>query len=190
MVMPWLVFSLLLHGALLAWVRAQPAPLPIEMAPSRSPLQLTLSRPEASPPAVARPREPSVPEVPVEPAVVAYPPAAQPPVAAQPVQQPLEDQPLSPGLRLDLSFPDLSRPDPGRSTENGATVMNPELLGILRSAPRRSGVEARSEREASGEFQAGAWVEYVRHGDACFRVQRANVLASFDYDVWYRVACP
>ncbi len=183
-VLRWLLVSLLAHAALVAWYQMQPA-APVVTAPiPRASLELTLSRPPAPPNAM----EELSPEALPRPNVGAPLTAPKSAPAIEPA--PLEQQPRAPGLRLDLSLPELGTPDPGAATENGAIVMNPELLDVLRAAPRRSGVEARVERDPSGEFQAGAWVEYYRDGDACFRVQRANALAAFDYDVWYRVACP
>lgn len=176
----WLLLSLLLH-ALVAWWLQGRLVLPRYEAPAATaPIELTLRRPApAAAPAPVLPADPPA----VEPAQPEEVPAVTAPQTPSPA---LPDE----SVPLDLSLPEFIEPGAKATTDNGATVMNAELLQRLQRAPRRTGVEAQVERQASGDFQGGSWVEFVRTGDACFQVARANSLLSFDYDVWYRVACP
>lgn len=179
----WLLLSLVLHALLVWWSQGQ-LYLPRPEAPVFiPPIELTLKRPAPEPAEMVPELQPAVvPPVakPVPPATVPDEAAPQPPATTSP--------PTS--TPLDLSLPPLIDPETNAGTENGATVMNAELRERLQRAPRRTGLESRVERGASGDYQGGSWVEFVRTGDACFQVARANALLSFDYDVWYRVPCP
>ncbi len=182
-VLRWLLLSLLLHALLVWWSRGQlylprsESPVftpPIELTLKRSAPEQAATVPEQQPPPAPPVAEP-VPPSPVPEQAAPQPPATTSPLLSTP---------------LDLSLPPLVDPESKAGTDNGATVMNAELLERLQRAPRRTGVEARVERGASGDYQGGSWVEFIRTGDACFQVARANPLLSFDYDVWYRVSCP
>ncbi len=184
----WLLASLVLHLVLAWWWQGR-LTMHVYQAPDIAPTlgvtlrkaqpgrQATQPAPAPSPapsPATAPSAVPSTPEV-LSPETADAPSVSQPSVSRSP---------------LDLSLPKFVAPEAPVATDNGATVMDSALSQRLQKAPRRTGYAARSDRGASGDFQAGGWVEFVRDGDRCFRVARADPLASYDYDVWYRVRCP
>lgn len=93
---------------------------------------------------------------------------------------------------LKAAIRDLSNePDPPKvRSENGATVMDAELLKLLNRATRRQGVVADDLiSEFGSSFSGGTWTDFVKLGDKCFRVVRSNPLDPVPREMWYGVKC-
>lgn len=184
-----LLLSLLLHALLVLYLdvnlewggRDAPA------ATSFSTLELRVRAPSAVDP------RPSVEPV-AAPATTTLAPVTEVEPVPPQTETPEQSLPktLRPGLILDLQdvLPDTPEPGaPETITDNGATVMNSELFTLLQDAERRSGYVPGAEGGHAVEFQGGAWVDFVRDGDRCFRVVRADPLEPGSHDMWYRVSC-
>ncbi|RLA40534.1 MAG: hypothetical protein DRR42_25765 [Gammaproteobacteria bacterium] len=75
-------------------------------------------------------------------------------------------------------------------SENGAIVVNADLLKTLNQSERRQGIVAGNQfRDFDSSFSGGVWSDFVQMGDRCFRVVHANPLESMSREMWYRTKC-
>ena len=189
-VISWAVaLSALLHGVLLVYLDpfAIWRPDALEAEPVFPPIEVQL---RALIPEPVDSEAKLSTEVPPPP----EPPTAYSPSPVTPVPAPAPSTVPAPAatLRLDVPGPgSVSEQDAPASglTDNGAVVMQPELLSALRNAERRSGYTPGSEGGAGTEFEAGHWLEYIRDGNRCFKVVRADPLQTGSHDMWYRIKC-
>lgn len=74
-------------------------------------------------------------------------------------------------------------------SENGAVVMNKNLLAALNNAER-----ARPIWNSSPTIEAGvdgvSQTEFIQVNDMCFKVELENPLAPISREMWFRVKCP
>ena len=81
-------------------------------------------------------------------------------------------------------------PDTDSLSDNGAVVLDSQLLARLNSAERQVALlEEPAALTAGSDFSGGSWSEYVVIDGACFRVSTANPLDPVPRDTWHRVQC-
>jgi hypothetical protein len=72
-------------------------------------------------------------------------------------------------------------------TQSGAVVMNGSLLSTLNQSSQKIGPLNSTSPMTS--YDGGAWSDFIKMGDKCFRVEAANPLDELSVEKWYRVAC-
>jgi hypothetical protein len=77
-----------------------------------------------------------------------------------------------------------------RKTDNGAVVLDSELLTALNSASVASPIADASTSSEVSSFQGGAWQQLVNINGQCFRVVAANPLEPGSVEMWYPRRCP
>jgi hypothetical protein len=86
--------------------------------------------------------------------------------------------------------PDAADNDWNGLSDNGAIVIKPDLLARLNQSERRLGLMPDDRApQFNSSFSAGAWTDFVRIGNTCFRVIQANPLEPVPQETWYRIKC-
>lgn len=110
---------------------------------------------------------------------------------------PREVSVLAPRLRIDsesvrtaIRLLDIDQDSPQGISENGAVVLNSELLRQLNQSSRSEpGIADNDIASVHSSFSGGSWTDHIRLGDSCFRVTQADPLDPVSQETWYRIKC-